>query len=150
VVSLISWTAFPGLAHGASAAADIPSALAERGICIISGLGYGIDAHAHRSALAGGRGTGPGTIAVLAGGLDREYLSGNADLAAAIRANGLTFSELPPGTAPTRYRFLQRKLQIYVLDRLHGLGGIPASATPGGTPKGRWYLAGWTPWLLLG
>jgi hypothetical protein len=58
------------------------------------------------------------TIAVLAGGLDRDYPSGNADLAAAIRANGLTISELPPGTAPTRHRFLQRKLQIYALGLL--------------------------------
>ncbi|UKA73446.1 DNA-processing protein DprA [Arthrobacter sp. FW306-06-A] len=94
--------------YGAAVTGDIAYGLAQRGICVISGLAYGIDAHAHRAALAGSQGDGPATIAVLAGGLDRDYPSGNADLAAAIRANGLTLSELPPGAAPTRARFLQR------------------------------------------
>ncbi len=82
---------------------------------MISGLAYGIDAHAHRAALAGSQGEGPATLAVLAGGLDRDYPSGNADLAAAIRVNGLTLSELPPGSAPTRSRFLQRNRIIAAL-----------------------------------
>jgi DNA processing protein len=94
--------------YGASVTGEIAYGLAQRGICVISGLAYGIDAHAHRAALAGGQGDGPATIAVLAVGLDRDYPSGNADLAAAIRANGLTISEMPPGSAPTRYRFLMR------------------------------------------
>jgi DNA processing protein len=51
----------------------------------------------------------------LAGGLDRDYPSGNADLAAAIRGNGLTLSELPPGSAPSRARFLQRNRIIAAL-----------------------------------
>jgi DNA processing protein len=94
--------------YGAALTGDIAYGLAQRGICVISGLAYGIDAHAHRAALAGTVDEGPATIAVLAGGLDRDYPAGNADLAAAIRANGLTVSELPPGTAPARHRFLQR------------------------------------------
>ncbi|KSU68582.1 DNA processing protein [Pseudarthrobacter enclensis] len=94
--------------YGAAVTGDIAYGLAQRGICVISGLAYGIDAHAHRAALAGVQGDGPATIAVLAGGLDRDYPSGNADLAAAIRANGLTLSEQPPGSAPTRSRFLDR------------------------------------------
>jgi DNA processing protein len=101
--------------YGAAVTGDIAYGLAQRGICVISGLAYGIDAHAHRAALAGSTGNGPATIAVLAGGLDRDYPSGNADLGAAIRANGLTFSELPPGTAPTRARFLQRNRIIAAL-----------------------------------
>ncbi|BCW68928.1 hypothetical protein NicSoilB4_36910 (plasmid) [Arthrobacter sp. NicSoilB4] len=101
--------------YGAAVTADMAYGLAQRGICIIAGLAYGIDAHAHRAALAGSQGNGPATIAVLAGGLDRDYPSGNADLAAAIRANGLTLSELPPGTAPTRHRFLQRNRIIAAL-----------------------------------
>jgi DNA processing protein len=101
--------------YGAAVTGDLAYGLAQRGICIVSGLGYGIDAHAHRAALAGSQGTGPATIAVLAGGLDRDYPSGNADLAAAIRANGLTLSELPPGSAPTRRRFLQRNRIIAAL-----------------------------------
>lgn len=87
--------------YGASVTGDMAYGLAQRGICIVSGLAYGIDANAHRAALAGG--------------LDRDYPSGNADLAAAIRGNGLTLSELPPGSAPTRYRFLQRNRIIAAL-----------------------------------
>ena len=101
--------------YGAAVTGDIAYSLAQRGICVIAGLAYGIDAHAHRAALAGSTGEGPATIAVLAGGLDRDYPSGNADLAAAIRANGLTLSELPPATAPTRCRFLQRNRIIAAL-----------------------------------
>jgi DNA processing protein len=94
--------------YGAAVTGGIAHQLAQRGICVISGLGYGIDAHAHRAALAGFTGEGPATIAVAAGGLDRDYPSGNAELAAAIRANGLIVSEQPPTTAPTRQRFLAR------------------------------------------
>jgi DNA processing protein len=94
--------------YGAAVTGDIAYSLAQRGITVLGGLAYGIDAHAHRAALAGRQTPGPATIAVLAGGLDRDYPSGNADLAAAIRANGLTISELPPGSAPTRHRFLMR------------------------------------------
>lgn len=101
--------------YGAAVTGDIAYSLAQRGICVIAGLGYGVDAHAHRAALAGSTGNGPATIAVLAGGLDRDYPSGNADLAAAIRATGVTLSELPPGCAPTRYRFLQRNRIIAAL-----------------------------------
>ena len=39
--------------YGAAVTGDIAYGLAQRGICVISGLGYGIDAHAHRAALAG-------------------------------------------------------------------------------------------------
>lgn len=102
--------------YGASVAGDMAYSLAQREICIISGLAYGIDANSHRAALAGSTGKLPATIAVLAGGLDRDYPAGNADLAAAIRSNGgLTLSELPPGSAPTRYRFLQRNRIIAAL-----------------------------------
>ncbi|WP_426990833.1 DNA-processing protein DprA [Pseudarthrobacter sp. Y6] len=101
--------------YGASVTGDLAYTLAQRGICVISGLAYGIDAHAHRAALAGSQGEGPVTIAVLAGGLDRDYPSGNADLAAAIRANGLTLSELPPTSAPTRMRLLARNRIIAAL-----------------------------------
>lgn len=101
--------------YGAALTGDMAYGLAQRGICVISGLAYGIDAHAHRAALAGSQGDGPATLAVLAGGLDRDYPSGNAELAAAIRGNGLTLSELPPGSAPTRHRFLQRNRIIAAL-----------------------------------
>ena len=101
--------------YGAAVTGDLAYSLAQRGICVIAGLAYGIDAHAHRAALAGSTGEGPATIAVLAGGLDRDYPSGNADLAAAIRGNGLTLSERPLGAAPTRARFWYRNRIIAAL-----------------------------------
>jgi DNA processing protein len=104
--------------YGASVAGDMGYSLAQRGICVVAGLSYGIDALAARAALAGSQGPGPATIAVTAGGLDRDYPSGNADLAAAIRRQGLTLSELPPGSAPTRHRFLQRNRIIAALARV--------------------------------
>ncbi|WP_416430449.1 DNA-processing protein DprA [Paenarthrobacter nicotinovorans] len=101
--------------YGAAVTAEMAHGLARRGICVISGLAYGIDAHAHRGALAGSTGTGPATIAVAAGGLDRVYPSGNADLAAAIKTTGLIVSEQPIGAAPTRARFLDRNRIIAAL-----------------------------------
>ena len=102
--------------YGSSVAHDMAYGLAQRGICVVSGLGYGIDAHAHRAALAGSVGMLPATVAVVAGGLDRDYPSGNADLATAIRSNGgLAVSELPVGSAPSRFRFLQRNRIIAAL-----------------------------------
>jgi DNA processing protein len=101
--------------YGASVASEMAHGLARGGICVISGLAYGIDTHAHRGALAGSTGSGPATIAVAAGGLDRVHPSGNADLAAAIKASGLIVSEQPIGTAPTRARFLDRNRIIAAL-----------------------------------
>lgn len=74
---------------------------------VLSGGAYGIDGAAHRATLTS-RGS---TIAVLAGGLDRPYPSGHTDLLARVGKDGLLLSELPPGAAPTKWRFLHRKLQ---------------------------------------
>ncbi|UOD83377.1 DNA-processing protein DprA [Paenarthrobacter ureafaciens] len=101
--------------YGAAVAGDMGHGLAQQGICVVSGLAYGIDTHAHRGALAGTTGEGPATIAVLAGGLDRVYPSGNADLAAAIKGTGLIVSEQPLRTAPTRRRFLARNRIVAAL-----------------------------------
>jgi DNA processing protein len=52
--------------------------------------------------------TGGRTIAVLAGGVDRAYPAGHADLFAHIEQQGLLISEVAPGVASTRQRFLNR------------------------------------------
>ena len=100
--------------YGASVTGDFAYSLAQRGFTVVSGGAYGIDAHAHRAALAGGAGAVP-TIAVMAGGVDRFYPSGNEDLLRAVCNQGAVLAEVPPGSAPTRYRFLQRNRLIAAL-----------------------------------
>lgn len=100
--------------YGATVTGDLAYSLAQRGYTVVSGGAYGIDAHAHRAALAGGAGPLP-TIAVMAGGVDRFYPSGNEDLLRAVCNQGAVLAEVPPGSAPTRYRFLQRNRLIAAL-----------------------------------
>ncbi|MCW3766959.1 DNA-processing protein DprA [Paenarthrobacter sp. PAE-2] len=100
--------------YGASVAGDFAHGLAQRGYSVVSGGAYGIDAHAHRGALSGGASDMP-TIAVMAGGVDRFYPAGNEDLLRAVTHQGALIAEVPPGSAPTRYRFLQRNRLIAAL-----------------------------------
>lgn len=94
--------------YGEAVAREICYDLAGRGFCIVSGGAYGIDAAAHRGALAGdGR-----TIAAMAGGVDRLYPAGNRDLLEEIVRTGAVLSESPPGSSPQRHRFLARNRLI--------------------------------------
>lgn len=97
--------------YGEHVAMELSAELTARGVVVVSGAAYGIDGAAHRAALAAG---GP-TIAVLAGGVDRAYPAGHADLLDRVASNGVVLSELPPGAAPTRWRFLQRNRVIAAL-----------------------------------
>lgn len=100
--------------YGAAVTGDLAYSLAQRGFTVVSGGAYGIDAHAHRAALAAASDAMP-TIAVMAGGVDRFYPSGNEDLLRAVCNQGAVLAEVPPGSAPTRYRFLQRNRLIAAL-----------------------------------
>jgi DNA processing protein len=94
--------------YGEHVTAELSSGLAERGMAVVSGGAYGIDGAAHRAAVgAGGR-----TVAFLAGGVDRLYPSGHAELFARMRRDGAVVSELPCGASPTRWRFLLRNRLI--------------------------------------
>ncbi|MET0843324.1 MAG: DNA-processing protein DprA [Mycetocola sp.] len=93
-------------AYGSQVATDLSSELASQGRVILSGGAYGIDESAHRAATVSFSGS---TIAVLANGLDRLHPAGNEQLFERIeQSGGLLVSELPPGSSPTRWRFLQR------------------------------------------
>lgn len=100
--------------YGEDTAGSLAAAFAAGGGTVVSGGAYGIDAAAHRGALAA---DGGATIAILAGGLDRLYPRGNTDLLERIRDQHLLLSEAPPGTAPTRWRFLARNRLIAALSR---------------------------------
>lgn len=78
---------------------------------IVSGLAYGIDAIAHRSAMdAGGR-----TIAVLGNGVDFTYIKENEELYKEICKKHLVISEYPPQTPPNQDNFPIRNRIIVAL-----------------------------------
>jgi len=99
--------------YGEMVATEMAAGLGERRFTIISGAAFGIDAAAHRGALA----TGATTIAVLAGGVERPYPSSHAALIARIVEVGAVVSEVAPGSAPTKTRFLQRNRMIATMGR---------------------------------
>ncbi|MBD7918889.1 DNA-protecting protein DprA [Cellulomonas sp. Sa3CUA2] len=95
--------------YGERVTVDLAVELARRGWVVVSGGAYGIDAAAHRGALLGGG----MTHVVLAGGVDRAYPVGNASLLEeVVRTGGSLVSEVPPGSTPSRGRFLQRNRLI--------------------------------------
>lgn len=99
--------------YGLEVTKDLVHSAVRSGYVTISGGALGIDACAHKSALmAGGK-----TIAVMAGGLDRLYPQRNLDLFEEIKLTGAVISEMPPGAAPARWRFLQRNRLIAAIGR---------------------------------
>ncbi|KIQ07638.1 MULTISPECIES: DNA-processing protein DprA [Curtobacterium] len=96
---------------GAEATAEITSTAVDAGFRVVSGGAYGIDAVAHRVAVA----AGTPTIAVLAGGIDQLYPVGNAQLLHNVARQGALLAESAPGTRPTRWRFLARNRLIAAL-----------------------------------
>lgn len=97
--------------YGQHCASSIAERLVDAGFAIVSGGAYGIDAEAHRGAVAA-EGI---TVAVLAGGADRLYPIGNTQLLGEVMQKGCVIAEQPPGNAPTRWRFLQRNRLIAAL-----------------------------------
>ena len=98
-------------AYGEHIASEFSYGLAQRDVVVVSGGAYGIDAAAHRGALA----AGGCSVLVSAGGLDRPYPSGHRHLYDRTAEQGLLVSERPPGSAPHRQRFLSRNRLIAAL-----------------------------------
>jgi DNA processing protein len=99
--------------YGEHVAAELAAGLGDRGWTVVSGAAFGIDAAAHRGSLA----VAAGTIAVLACGVDVVYPSAHHRLLDDIRERGVVVSELPPGSRPTKTRFLGRNRVIAALGR---------------------------------
>lgn len=89
-------------AAGTRMARMLAAGLGHAGFTVVSGLARGIDAAAHEASLA------TGTVAVLAGGLDRPYPPENAALTERIAAEGALISEMPFGHAPRARDFPRR------------------------------------------
>ncbi len=91
-------------AYGVHVTEEIADQLVRADRVIVAGGAYSVEASAHRAPLA----MNGSTIAVLAAGLDRPYPAGHTDLIDRIARQGLVISEVPPGHAPTRQRFIDR------------------------------------------
>lgn len=92
--------------------------LGREGYAIVSGLARGIDAAAHGGSLD------TGTIAVLAGGLDRPYPPENLPLCHEIAERGALVSEMPFGWEPRARDFPRRNRLVAGL----GLGLVVVEA----------------------
>lgn len=113
-------------AYGEGIARELGAYLAEAGWLTVSGGAFGIDAAAHRGALA----AGGVTACVLAGGVDVPYPRSHSDLLARIRESGVLISEAPLGGAAMRHRFLTRNRLIAALSR--GTVLVEAAVRSGG------------------
>ena len=93
--------------NGAKFAAMLARQCGQAGYTIASGLARGIDAAAHAASLS------TGTVAMLAGGLDKPYPPENFRLLDDIYANGgATISEMPFGWGPRARDFPRRNRLI--------------------------------------
>jgi DNA processing protein len=91
-------------AYGEDMARELGAELGRRGLTIVSGLARGIDAAAHRGALA----AGARTLGVLGSGVDRIYPPEHEGLAKEVAGQGAVLSEFPLGTPPLRPNFPRR------------------------------------------
>ena len=90
--------------QGLHIADSVATALARRGVTVLSGLAAGIDAAAHRAALAaGGR-----TVAVIGTGIRGFYPAANRDLQDRIAQDGLLLSQFWPDAPPRGQHFPMR------------------------------------------
>lgn len=90
--------------YGKRQCASLIEELADMGVLVVSGLAYGIDTVAHKSALQ----YGLPTLGVLAHGLDRIYPSANSSLAKKMCSNGGLVTEFLSKTNPDRENFVKR------------------------------------------
>jgi DNA processing protein len=90
--------------YGLAVAGSLGHDLVRQSWAVVSGGAFGIDAAAHRGALAGDG----VTIAIVAGGLGEPYPRAHESLFARIGRDGLVVSEFPPDATPQRHRFLVR------------------------------------------
>ena len=132
--------------YGLDVAHELGGALAEAGVVVVSGLALGIDAAAHRGAIAA---NGAPPIAIVASGHNVVYPRRNSELWEAVARAGAIGTTAPLGTAPEAWRFPARNRVIVglsdvvvVVESHHaggslitadyaGARGVPVLAVPG-------------------
>ena len=127
--------------QGRQTAMQFGRALAEAGICVVSGMALGIDGASHQGALQYATPQGLGssladlkrsgsnfscwtTVGVVGTGLDQVYPRHHQALAQEVTAHGVLISEYPLGTPPLAANFPQRNRLIAAL----GLGTLVVEA----------------------
>ena len=118
--------------YGADVSGSIAQSVVRAGWSVVSGAAFGIDVAAHRGALA----AGGSTVAVLACGVDRAYPKAHSQLLDYLAQHGAVVSELAPGCAPTRLRFLTRNRLIAALSR--GTVVVEAAVRSGALNTASW------------
>ena len=117
--------------YGERVARELSGALARAGACVVSGMARGIDACAHRAALAAsGR-----TVGVLGTGVDIAYPAAHRALHAEIGRRGLLLSELAPGdragpgSFPSRNRIIAALAEVVLVVEAGRKSGALITAT---------------------
>jgi DNA processing protein len=112
--------------YGLEVAEELGYLLAAAGLVVVSGMALGIDAAAHRGALA----AGGSTVAVLGGGPDVIYPRSERRLYERIVGGGAVVSEMPPGTAPGPGCFPRRNR---IMAALGAMTVVVEAALPSGS-----------------
>ncbi len=112
--------------YGLGVAEDLGRLLASAGLVVVSGMARGIDAAAHRGALAGGG----ITLAVLGGGADVVYPASERRLYRDILRRGAVISEAPPGQRPEPGAFPKRNR---IMAALGAITVVVEAAQPSGS-----------------
>ena len=99
--------------YGVRVASDLAASACDHEFAVVSGGAYGIDTAAHKGALAA-EGV---TVAVLGGGINSLYPSGNSRLFQEIKETGLLISEAMPDVPAQPFRFLIRNRLIAALSK---------------------------------
>ena len=131
-------------------AESMASALALAGWAVVSGGAVGVDAAAHRGALAGGG----RTVAVLGCGLDVAYPRPNQALLARLRAAaGAVVTEHPPGARPRPEHFRPRNrliaalaAAVVVVEAAAASGSLSTAHAAGSRGSGRVLVVPGAPW----
>lgn len=128
--------------YGESVAGELGLGLAEVGVPVCTGGGFGIDAAATRGALAGG---GP-VVLVGAAGVDLVYQAAHTELVARVLdEGGVLVTVTSPGQPPSRARFIARHRVMAALSRSvvvveaavrSGVRDVAHTATMCGVPVG--------------
>ena len=112
--------------YGLRVAEDLGRLLAAAGLVVVSGMARGIDATAHRGALAG-----DGiTLAVLGSGADVVYPASERRLYRDILRRGAVISEAPPGQRPEPGAFPKRNR---IMAALGAITVVVEAAEPSGS-----------------